>query len=512
MNPVRRTPGARLGHVAASAAGSLLLATALWVAAIALLATLVSRHDARIDLTATQRRTLAPQTIQLLRLLDRPVHVLAFYSDESGPRTQARLLLASYQEYTRHISWEFVDLDRQPELAQTNGVNASGTMVLQSGELKLRVPQPNEANLTGAVLRLIEQRPPRVLFLTGHGEAGMDDSSPGGLSKLAETVRRQNFQVEALALAGAPRVPTDADLVVMASPEQPLLPHERDALIAYLLRGGRLLALVEPAGSADADSLLARFGVWAQPDFVVDPSEARRNLAGPGSFRIVLGQGRNLEHAVTRGFTGAALFPLCRSLASVQPPPPGVSATRLLETAPEAWGETDYAFLVEGNPTFDPNQDLPGPLPLAYAVEVALRRFLLDPGSEERGLTGLLRDFYADSFDARDPALADTLTVGGERFVTALAEQARLVVVGDVDFVNNANLLVRGNADLFLSMVLWLTEREDRIALAPRPDTADPIVLTRRQVQTVALLGIAALPAIPLALGAFVFWRRRRWL
>ncbi len=502
----------RLRATAIPPAAGLWLTAALWLAAIALLAVVVARHDLRADLTQTKRRTLAPQTIQVLKLLDRPIHVLGFFSDERAPRTQARLLMESYQEYTERLSFELADLNRRPELAEANGVTESGTLVLQSGDLKVKVSKLQEADLTGAIVRLISARPPRVLFLTGHGEASIEDTSPRGISKLADLVRRQNFTVQSFPLSGATRIPPEADAAVLAAPEGPMTQREQEALAAYVLRGGRLLAMVEPAGSADADSMLTLFGVSPDRTFVVDPSQARRNLAGGGSFRIALTQGGNPENPITRGFTGAVLFPLARSLSSVQPPPQGVAATRLVETAPQAWGETDFNDLVDGQPQFDPRSDRPGPLPLAFAVEIDLRRFLLHPGEEEKGLTGLVRTFYPDTFDARDTTLADTLVVGGQRFMAALPEKARMVVVGDVDFVDNANLLVRSNSDLLLGMLLWLTEQENRIALAPRPDSSEAVVLTRTQLRWVALLGIAVVPAIPLVLGGVMFWRRRRWL
>ena len=49
------------------------------------------------------------------------------------------------------------------------------------------------------------------------------------------------------------------------------------------------------------------------------------------------------EHAITKGFGYATLFPLARGLARVTPAPAGVRVDFLAATSPNSWGETRYA-------------------------------------------------------------------------------------------------------------------------------------------------------------------------
>lgn len=273
-----------------------------------------------------------------------------------------------------------------------------------------------------------------------------------------------------------------------------------------------MLIMVEPLGASDVDTLLHDFGLSPDPGFVVDPSEARRNITGSGNFRIVLAQGGDPDHPITRNFTYPTLYPLARSISSIQPPPPGITVTRLVTTSAEAWTESDVMLLAEGRPTFEAGVDIGGPLGLAFAVEIDLRRYTIEEARQDAGLTSTLLDLHAGAIDVRDTTRADTLTVAGAAFREAPADLARLVAVGDVDFVNNANLLVRGNSDLLLGMLLWLSEQESRIAIAPRPDTSDPVILTQNQKRWIRVLGIGVAPAICLLLSLVVLWRRSRWL
>jgi len=482
----------------------------LLLALLGLLMFLADRYDRAIDVSVGQRRTLAPQTVEVLKLLGRPVHLQAFYRDVPQERQLLRDLVDRYQEHTGFLTLEFADLDRRPELAEAMGVSANRTVVLTSGDLQVRTRAPGEAQLTGALVRLLAERPPRVLFLTGYGGASAEDASSRGISRFADLARRQNLVVETFSLLGASRIPPEADCVVLAAPEQPLSPREQALLVDHVRRGGSLFALLEPMGAASADSLVEGFGIRLHDGFVVDPSDARQNLTGEGNYRIALAIGGNREHRITRDFTLPTLYPIARALESVQPPPTGATVSRLVQTDPSSWAETTREQLVRGDPEFDAGTDLGGPLALAYAVELDLRRFRYDAPAAGNLSAALAQ--LQDVGDARDPALADSIRVGDRTFAGDLADTARLVVTGDVDFLNNANLLVRGNGDLGLAMLLWLTEQEDRIALAARPDLSDPVVLTINQTRWLRVLGIGVGPLLPLLLAGFVLWRRTRWV
>jgi ABC-type uncharacterized transport system involved in gliding motility auxiliary subunit len=492
----------------ARATFSLTVLLSLFIAVVG--GVLAHRHDRQWDWSAYSRNTLSPQTVQVLQSLERPVELLAFYRDVPGDEAMLKGLFDLYRQHTGLLELEFVDIDRQPEIAEAYRVTENRTVVLTSADLQVRAVAPGEAALTGALLRLLSDRPPRLLFLSGYNGASIQDASPGGLSQLADFIRRQNFQVDEGSLIGVRAIPGEIDCVVLAAPEFRMGEREREMLLLYLLRGGRLFTMLEPLGAADVDSMLIPWGLRAHDGFVIDPSRARENIAGPNSSRIALALRGNPEHPITRELSVPTLFPIAKSFESIQPPPPGIEPIRLVATQPEAWLESDYSLMAFGDARLDASTDVAGPLGLAYAIRADLRRFR--HGDAEEGLTSTLLNLRRGAVDFRDSTAVDTLRAGAAELTTALKEEARLVVVGDVDFVNNANLLVRGNSQLLLGILYWLTDQESRVALPPRPNVADPIVLTERQRAWIRILGIGVGPGIPLLGSVVVLWRRRRWL
>ena len=475
-----------------------------------LVTVLLSRHDLVLDLSLGQRRTLAPQTVQVLEMVERPISITAFYTDD--PAEQARLLnlVQRYREHTRLLELEFVDVDRRPDLAREYGVSTNRTVVLEDGDLRVRISDPDEARLTAGLIRVLNAEPPLVFFVTGHGESSVEDDSGSGWMEAARMLLQQNFALRTLSTAVIERVPEQASLVVLAGPELDLTPGEITVLEQYLLRGGRLLAAVEPGGSRSVDSLLTLWGIQPGNGFLIDASDEQRNLLGGKEEPLIaLAMGGNPDHPITRGFTFATFYPISRALLAVEPPPAGVETSWLVRSGQRTWLERTTS--TDAATVYDAGIDLRGPLALGIAATIDLSAFAAGAVSV-RGLTGNLLEMASDEIDLRDPTLAADQQLGDEHFAGGLGDNARMVVFGDADFASNANLRVQGNGDLFLAAVLWLTEQEDRIALAPRPELSDPFILGARRTQLLQWIGIGVVPLLFFLAGGLSLWRRRRWV
>jgi hypothetical protein len=276
------------------------------------------------------------------------------------------------------------------------------------------------------------------------------------------------------------------------------------------MHGGSLFALLEPLGSASADSLVEQFGIRVDPTFVIDRSAQQRNATNGASDRIAMARGANQKFSATAGFGYVTLYPIACSLSSVQPSAPGVTLTKIVQTSPDAWGETTLSQMGDPKASYDEGVDRKGPLTLAYAAKIDLRVFQLDWRTQGQGLEQTVREMNPEAFGQSAPG--DTVRVKGEQLVQEHSRTARLVLTGDVDFVNNANLLVQGNGDLFLDLLLWLSQRENRIALGPGPELFEPILLTKHQVFWLRVLGVGVVPGIFFLSALLVVWRRRKWI
>ena len=155
------------------------------------------------------------------------------------------------------------------------------------------------------------------------------------------------------------------------------------------------------------------------------------------------------------------LVSLVRSVATGNAP--GMKATELIRTSAEGWGETNLGNLEK---VARDAQDLAGPVPLAVVAESS-------------------------------PAPA------GRRPV-------RLVVFGDSDFATNQLMEANvANSVLLSNSFNWLVEREALLGIPPKKTEQVKLTLTDDEYRHVWMLA-AALPLLTVALGTFVFFRRRR--
>ena len=78
-------------------------------------------------------------------------------------------------------------------------------------------------------------------------------------------------------------------------------------------------------------------------------------------------------------------------------------------------------------------------------------------------------------------------------------------MAGDADFFSNGYLHLLGNRDLFLSMVSWLAERDDRLVIRPRAREA--LAHSRSPRGRSASLKFLAIDVVPVALLLAPGWR-----
>jgi ABC-type uncharacterized transport system involved in gliding motility auxiliary subunit len=452
------------------------------------------KYYKRFDWTKSELYSLSEKTLNVLEGLKKDVQFIVFLSPEQaeiyGPTTE---LLARYGAASRRVRVRIVDAAKRPieaqQLVQKYGVTTTGVVVTSGddkrvidsndlAELDFRsfqttgAPQmtgfKGEQLFTSAIVQLSEGRKPKILFTTGHGEHSLDDQSGRGLSGAQQLLGRDNFELEEWASLGAGGVPQGTDLVVVAGPTGTFVQPELDAFSAYLNNGGRMLVLLDPvlgpaAGSGivttGLEGWLARFGVKAGQDIVVDPSNPLPFFGPETIFLKDYG-----DHPVTKALAEGDLPVLVSVVRSVAPgSAPGVEVNELVRTSAEGWGETDLANL---NQVGRDPKDLAGPVSIGVVAE-------------------------------------GKSTAPGKR-------PMRLVVVGDSDFA--ANQLLQANVTntvLLANALNWLVEREALLGIPPKKTEQVKLTLTDDEMRMVYLLA-AALPLLSVVLGGVVFFRRRR--
>jgi len=439
------------------------------------------RHSKRFDLTGIGRFTLAPQTTQILGKLDQDLDIKAFFPGGTyGPVNE---LLTEFKGASRHVRYEFVDPDKNPEIAKQHGVTVygtfsnpftgssmkSGTVVLSYGgrqeKVEKRSEEVKEEDLTNAIIKLQRTETKTIYFVQGHGEWDIADTERGGYAEAKSGLEKEGFKVSSINLASQASVPADAKVLVLAGPKTEPFPKEFEFINDFLNKGGGVLAMVDPSPSASLAPFLKDWQVTPENDIVLDVSGAGRLLGAGPSIPLVL---QYESQVITSRMKGQmTFFPYARSFSTAGETASGFTVEPLFKSNENSWGETD---LKNQNASFDEKSDLKGPLTLAVAVSKEVQ-----PASEGK------------------PAL-----------------KARLVVVGDSDFAGIPYFQSQGNGNLFMNMVSWLAQDEDLISIRPKDPVDRKIVLSESQSRMLQLFSLVFLPGAVLVLGIAVWTRRRR--
>ena len=451
------------------------------------------RNPLRANVSGRTYYELSDKTLSLLEGLENEVKVTVFFQKEHDLYEDIDNLLEEYQYHSRNISVEWVDpardLARVEKYASEYGLTEAQVIVfdieghnkiIKQNELAEYVQEQNrkqptrsafkgEQVFSSAIYGLIQGERPVVRFLVGHGEHRVSDFDQSGFSNIGVAVLNDNLDVKELMLSGENQIPEDTAALVIAGPDKKMSTVEIEMIEDYLSRGGRVLMLLDALKETGLEPMLRRWGVALRDDIVVDPENTLR-----GSDVHVR---RFNAHPISMEMETSAQFILPRSVmalaeeegASAEDRP---SIAPLFFTSERSWSETQ----VEESPAkFDAGTaDLRGddperPLSLGVAVELGARREALD----------------------------------------VQIKPSRMVVFGDSDFASNIGM-VGGNQDLFMSALNWLLDREELMAIAPKPVEEVRLSLSRKDIRRFFWINVTGVPLIAMVIGLFVWARRRK--
>jgi ABC-type uncharacterized transport system involved in gliding motility auxiliary subunit len=495
------------------AKGSILSAGVLLVAAlIGLFNYFGMKYYKRFDWTGTKIYSLSDKSKSVLAGIpaDKSIDVTLFLPPGSQLHDPAKELLERYAAASPRVHFRAVEADKNLIEAQTlvdkYQLSSLNVVVFEAGSERRVVEESDLADydysgmqygqapqmtgfkgeeaFTGAILELVENRKPKVLFTSGHGEASIDEPGPAGLSQVRELLGKENLEITAWTSLGKPDVPEGTDLVVVAGPKATFVQPELDALGRYLDKGGRLLVTLDPqlgenAAPTGLETWLGGWGVAVHDDIVVDPS-ATVPLYGAETL-FVNGSG---NHPVIESLAQAS-YPVIVALArSVAPgsAPAGTEAITLLSTTADGWGETDLANLRK---VAKDDKDTPAPVSIAVAVAA----------KDEKKPGGMLDE---EELEPPAPESADEAK-----------PEWRLVVVGDTDFATNSVLPSAGNPTMVANAFNWLLERQKLLGIGPKKPEQARLSLTPGQLSRITWTVLAGLPALAIGAGVIV-WRKRR--
>ncbi|MCB8929016.1 MAG: Gldg family protein [Ardenticatenaceae bacterium] len=423
----------------------------------------------RYDTTADNALTPLPETVTLLQSLDEPIHVIGFYTAETAlQQSQAEAALQTMQAYSDQLSYEFIDPNENPLLAEQYDLSFAGTLVFTRDDGSFaKASTLTDRDLHTALVRTLNPTVKIAYFLTGHGERDWQDFSEEGIGTAVTLLQESGFTIQSLNLFTEGEVPADASAVFLIDQQAPLAAAELDALTRYVDSGGALFLArdaVDTEGriAAEDDGLLAwlqdSWGITLRNDLIIDASLAQ---AGQTIGLTFIGAQYG-DSPITQDLAQfGTIFNVARSIATELPG--DVTAVNLITTSELAWGETNFEQMINAGEVSPDAEDAAGQLTVA---------------------------------------LSALNTTSG----------ARLVVFGDTDFLSNSFIQQGGNSFLFENAANWLVDDVVSIQLSARESIPRQVTITQSQLTLLQLVSIFLTPGLLALAGVWVWVSRRKRL
>jgi gliding motility-associatede transport system auxiliary component len=417
------------------------------------------RHHKRFDLTTEKLYTLSDQTKQIVGGLQKDVTIVHF---DKSPNAALDDQMAEYTSLSHHLKFQNIDPQQKPEVADRYGATRPGDVILASGSRKEHLESggvPSEEDITGAILKVTQDKVKTVCFVTGHGEKSLTDDGENGYSRLDAGLKKENYVTKMINLVSENGVASDCSVVVIAGPTQGYFPQEAELLDKYLAGTGKGLILVDPQTDPKLGEIFQAWNTNVGDNVVIDASGVGRLFGAGPAIPLVTDFGNS---PITKNFAGSmTFFPLARTVTVADKAKTDLQPVEFLKTSPRSF---TVANLKQGRNevAYDPKTSTLGPLSLGVA--------------------------------------ASRKSEGGE---------ARAVVIGNSAFAANPYVGQQKNGDLFYNTINWLAQDENLISIRPKSQTNRRVTLTQGQSSALTWLDLIILPGIVIFSGVYIWWKRR---
>ena len=482
--------------VTAIAIGAILL--------INLIAGALPKAFTETDVTDRKLYTIGETTKELLDSLkeDVTLHVLLM----AGKEDEAVLkLLDSYGNYSGRVHIDRVDIVANPtftaqyseETIPLGSVIAEctgGSSIASSNDFYLYNREgyyygtPSawdaEGRITAAIAAAVSDRHVKVCYTTGHDELGISTEMSDALQKAGMEIAPLNLLSE--------EIPEDCSALVIFAPALDFSEQETKKVTDYLEQGGRLLLstmseAVTGSGTPELDRIAGQYGISRSGGLVMEedtgayvqapylilpeigPSEVSRDLS---NRNIVCA----LPEALNVGDTDEAVY----------------TVTTVLQTSPDAYVKPEIRDSVAKE-----DGDESGRFVLAVAVE---ETYSSDSAGEPD--VPLEEESGKEEKEAGNAGKAARILYYSTPCLFSSAALSTLI--------QDQTALPEGNQTLFARSIAWLTDQESAVSVPAKTLEVPQTVINTGTQMILGNVVMFALPAIVLAAGFWVFWRRRK--
>lgn len=241
-----------------------------------------------LDLTGNKLYSLTDQTKEYLKGVNEDVTIYVLVNEDSEDTVLGQTL-DRYQELSEHIKVQYVDPIQNPRFhtQYTSGSVSTNSLIVVS-EKRSKVINSNdiyvtsydydgynynssvtgydgEGQITSALDYVLSDDVPMVYLTEGHGEQALSTSFKNSLSK-------ENVEYDTINLMDYEAVPDTAACLVINGPSGDLSGDDKDKVIAYLNRGGKVILNVgyREVATPNLDAVLAYMDLSIADGLVVE--------------------------------------------------------------------------------------------------------------------------------------------------------------------------------------------------------------------------------------------------
>ncbi len=412
-----------------------------------------------------------------LRFIPKMKMNYVFYYDKPAYHLDTtKTLKERAQEASEALGFDFDELLTPTQIAKVKDLQSEDNRFVrfvhyQDKETPLRMfndifVYPGEAEITAALKRML-QGPEVVGIVTGHNERSTTTRAKTSYKTITKglgvrgSLINQGFKLVDVNLNKVKAIPKSVQILILADPKSPYSSEQEELIKKYIESGRNLLIAGEPGRQSYLNPILSKLGVSFSPGTLLFKSE---------DFKLDL---------IQSGFTKAA----------------------------EKIGFKYYADAVV---TF------PGAVQIKYDSTTAFKKtpiLLTDQGLtwNKQGKFNLNTEQISfkpkeDKKVVAPVALAVTRKLG--------AKTQKIMVVGDADFMSNAELsrynINTVNASFALRMFKWFSDGEYPVSVG-RPAAIDKVIkISRSQINLLKVIFMGALPLLLGGAGGLLLYLRKR--
>lgn len=332
------------------------------------------------DLTANQLYSISSQSKVMLSSLEEDITI--YWVVASGEEDEyVEKLLYNYEDYSSRVTVEKKDPDLNPDFTNnyTDETIYNNSVIVECGDKYRYISYQDmyetssmsyysmyssadefagESLITSAISYCTTEELPVIHILEGHGEAELTES-------FQEALERDNLETETLSLLNSETVPEEVSCILVNAPSTDISETERDMLLDFMERGGRVLII---SGTAEEEqlpnlkSVMENYGISVLEGVVVEENTDNYVYGNPVLLMPEMNSSDITDPLMEDNYQ--VVVPVSKAL-DVSEASEDVTVTSLLESSEESFLK-DEGYDIE---TYEQEEgDVQGPLTLAALV------------------------------------------------------------------------------------------------------------------------------------------------